>query len=46
MRPSDGRDDFDFFFGHWQVQHRKLRERLAGNQVWDSFGAAAVRSPC
>lgn len=29
--------DFDFFFGAWQVQHRRLKERLAGNHEWEEF---------
>lgn len=23
--------DFDFLHGHWQVNHRRLKERLCGN---------------
>lgn len=29
--------DFDFLAGRWHVDHRKLRERLAGCDVWDAF---------
>ena len=29
--------DFDFVVGEWTVQHRRLRERLAGSSVWIEF---------
>jgi hypothetical protein len=29
--------DFDFLVGHWQVRHRRLRERLAGSDDWQLF---------
>jgi hypothetical protein len=32
----DGRADFDFFVGHWSVSARRLRNRLAQNQSWES----------
>ena len=36
--------DFDFFFGSWRVQHRRLVERLAGCDEWLDFeGSCAVR---
>lgn len=36
--------DFDFEFGRWTVQHRRLRDRLQGCTDWDSFsGTAEVR---
>jgi hypothetical protein len=38
--PAIGQDDFDFFFGRWNVQHRKLRDRLAHCTTWDSFGGS------
>jgi Protein of unknown function (DUF1579) len=31
---TDGRRDFDFLKGSWQVHHRRLKERLASNQEW------------
>jgi hypothetical protein len=40
MNQGDGRDDFNFFFGHWTVQHRKLRDRLAGCTTWDTFSGS------
>ncbi len=33
----DGRHDFDPLLGSWTVQHRRLRERLAGCTEWDTF---------
>ena len=36
--PSTGAaSDFDFFVGIWQVQHRRLKERLTGCQAWEQF---------
>jgi hypothetical protein len=29
--------DFDFLVGKWRVQHRRLKERLAGNDDWQEF---------
>jgi hypothetical protein len=29
--------DFDFLLGHWQVQHQRLKERLAGCNEWTVF---------
>lgn len=41
---ADGRNDFDFFFGTWDVAHRRLRKRLAGDGDWDVFsGTCEVR---
>jgi hypothetical protein len=33
--------DFDFLIGHWQVHHRRLRQRLAGDTRWDEFGGSS-----
>lgn len=38
---SRGRGDFDFLVGHWTVQHRRLRRRLAGCTDWDHFGGTS-----
>ena len=44
MPVRDGREDFDFLIGDWSVHHRRLRQRLAGDDFWIEFtGAAAVR---
>jgi hypothetical protein len=37
MNPSSSEHDFDFLRGHWRVHHRRLRERLAGNDQWEEF---------
>jgi hypothetical protein len=34
--------DFDFFMGHWQVAHRRLKERLVGATAWDSFSGECL----
>ena len=33
--------DFDFLVGQWQVHHRRLKERLAGNTEWQEFGGTS-----
>lgn len=35
-RPGAERD-FDFFLGSWDVKHRRLKKRLAGNNDWEEF---------
>lgn len=42
---EDGRADFDFLFGTWTIQHRRLRERLKGSQVWETFAGAGIARP-
>jgi hypothetical protein len=34
---QDGRRDFDFFEGRWNVLHRRLTLRGAGSDDWDEF---------
>ncbi len=34
---SDPSHDFDFFFGAWNVRHRRLKTRLAGSGEWLAF---------
>jgi hypothetical protein len=44
MNSSDkmnGARDFDFFAGSWDVEHRRLRQWLAGCDDWDEFGSTA-----
>lgn len=37
--------DFDFLVGDWRVLHRRLRERLAGNDEWQEFdGSCSMRT--
>src|SRR3954466_7657374 len=40
-----GARDFDFFFGRWQVRHRRLKERLAGSREWIEFDGTSVAQP-
>ena len=35
----DGRHDFDFYFGRWRVENRRLAKRLAGSDDWIEFEA-------
>lgn len=37
VRAGDGSHDFDFFFGIWEVSHRRLRIRLANCTDWEEF---------
>jgi hypothetical protein len=39
---QDGRGDFDFLIGRWNVQHRRLRERLKGSTTWDEFAGTSL----
>lgn len=39
MPERDGRHDFDFYHGRWQVKNRRLKERLAGSDEWIEFDA-------
>jgi hypothetical protein len=32
--------DFNFFPGHWQVSHRRLKQRLVGSSDWEEFGGS------
>lgn len=36
---ADGRHDFDFYFGRWKVENRRLAKRLAGSEDWIEFEA-------
>ena len=41
---QDGRADFDFLVGTWDIQNRRLCERLKGSDQWDEFeGRSVVR---
>lgn len=42
---GDGRADFDFFFGRWNVSHRRLQKRLQGDTNWDVFGGTCEVRP-
>jgi hypothetical protein len=36
-----GVHDFDFIAGRWRVHHRRLKERLAGNDEWQEFAGTS-----
>lgn len=38
-KPNDGRHDFDFFHGRWNVHNRRLQERHVGSSQWNQFPA-------
>jgi hypothetical protein len=37
--------DFDFLFGSWTVEHRRLKERLVGCDDWEEFGGTCTAYP-
>ena len=37
--------DFDWLFGSWHVQHRRLKERLLNNTEWVPFDGTCVCQP-
>lgn len=39
---QDGRADFDFISGRWNVHHLRLRERLNGSTSWEEFEGTTV----
>lgn len=39
---SDGRADFDFLMGRWNVRHRRLRRPLCGAADWHAFSGTCV----
>lgn len=36
---DDGRHDFDFFHGRWQIRNQRLKQRHVGADQWDEFDA-------
>jgi hypothetical protein len=42
---APGVHDFDFLVGHWRVQHRKLKVRLANNHEWMEFEGTLYSQP-
>lgn len=38
-------NDFDFWFGTWDVRNRWLTRRLAGSQAWEEFEATVTARP-
>lgn len=37
--------DWEWLIGSWSVQHRRLRERLAGSTAWDEFSGTCINWP-
>ncbi|HTE67127.1 MAG TPA: DUF1579 domain-containing protein, partial [Candidatus Binatia bacterium] len=37
--------DFDFYMGKWRIHHRRLTERLAGNEDWQEFEGTSEAWP-
>ncbi|MBN8534844.1 MAG: DUF1579 domain-containing protein [Rhizobiales bacterium] len=37
--------DFDFEFGHWNVRHRRLKERLVCSEEWEEFSGTTHARP-
>lgn len=42
IQELDGRADFDFFIGSWDVKHRRLTQRLKGCNTWEEFSSVSV----
>lgn len=42
---DDGRHDFDFLMGHWQVSNRRLDKPLQADAVWQEFEATNDARP-
>ncbi len=45
MQHKDGRHDFDFFLGKWQIANRRLMDRLTGCTEWESFPGSTEAWP-
>ena len=45
MTQTSQRAAFDFLHGHWQVQHRRLAERLVGSTTWIEFAGTCTAMP-
>jgi hypothetical protein len=37
--------DFDFLFGSWTVEHRRLKHRLTHSDDWETFSGTCVARP-
>jgi hypothetical protein len=45
MNNSGQLTDFDFLFGSWTVEHRRLKERLVGCDDWEQFDGTCTAYP-
>lgn len=45
VKTLDGRHDFDFLHGRWQVRNERLRQRLSDSQDWEVFPAQQTCEP-
>jgi hypothetical protein len=45
MKNSGQSTDFDFLFGNWNVEHRRLKERLVGCDDCEEFGGRCTAYP-
>ncbi len=41
----DGRHDFDFLHGRWQLRNERLKERLIGSEDWEVFASTQECRP-
>lgn len=41
----DGRHDFDFFHGRWNIRNRRLARRFEGSTEWQEFDATGICDP-
>jgi hypothetical protein len=44
MNEASGTHDFDFLAGRWAVEHRRLKDRLANSQDWETFDGTTAAS--
>jgi hypothetical protein len=42
---ADGRHDFDFYFGSWDVTVRRLKQALVGSKDWEEYPATDESRP-
>jgi hypothetical protein len=42
---ADGRHDFDFLFGQWNVRNQRLRHPLSGSTEWYEFSSTVTEMP-
>lgn len=43
--PRDGQCDFDFTFGRWKIQLRKLKKPLSGSKEWVEYSGTTHSRP-